>query len=403
MQKKNKGKQSKMPRKIFAQVSPRSVGGVSMFDALGKINSETVDAFASEADICNRAVVKLQEAGFDILQVTNLTINIAGSQKTYDNAFNTKLELQEREVIKGGARKDTATFIECPDTDLPGLISTAKTSFDDVLEGVAIEEPYYVMSESMYPPNKEYWHLRVPAGISLATNSDKAHRANITGRGVKVAMIDTGHYKHRWFVGRGYRVAPVVVAPGASNPLRDDSGHGTAESANIFSVAPVAELMPVKLSEVFDNSQAILKGKLEAKDISLNISSANGGNERVLAEPISLTHNLLSNIISNAIKFSHKGDSIDIVISNNGEFVQIDITDKGIGIPSEILKNLFRTDVPTSRQGTAGEIGTGFGMPLVKKYVDLYGGKIEVKSRAKEDHPKDHGTTISLFFLSCAE
>ncbi|HDZ27118.1 MAG TPA: peptidase S8 [Candidatus Aminicenantes bacterium] len=245
-----------MPKKIFAQASPRSVGGVSMFDALSRINAETVHAFASDPNIINRATVMLQEAGFEILQVTSLTINIAGSQKTYEKAFNTKLITEERPVIKELGREDTATFIECPDTDLRGLISTAKTAFKDVLEGIAIEEPNYLMAESMYPPNKEYWHLRVPAGVSLATNADKAHRAGITGQGIKIAMVDTGHYKHRWFVGRGYRVAPVVLAPGSTDPLKDDHGHGTGESANIFAVAPDAELLPVKWNYV--NSTAAI-------------------------------------------------------------------------------------------------------------------------------------------------
>ena len=235
-----------MPKRIFAQVSPRSLGGVSMFDALGRINSETVGAFASDSNIINRAIVMLQEAGFEILQVTSLSINIAGTQKTFQDAFNTSLVTEERPVIKEMAREDTATFVECPDTDLPGFISTAKTRFNEVLEGVAIEVPRYLMAESMYPPNKQYWHLRVPAGISLATNADKAHRGGITGKGIKVAMVDTGHYKHPWFVGRGYRVAPVVLAPGSTDPLKDDHGHGTGESANIFSVAPDAELLPIK-------------------------------------------------------------------------------------------------------------------------------------------------------------
>ncbi len=255
-QNKGKGRAGPMPKRIFAQVSPRSVGGVSMFDALGRINAQTVDAFTSDSNIVSRATMMLQEAGFEILQVTNLTINIAGTQSTYEKAFNTRLVSEERPVIKEEAREDTATFIECPDTDLPGLISTAKTAFDAVLEGVAIEEPNYLMVESMYPPNKEYWHLRVPAGVSLATNADKAHRADITGRGIRIAMVDTGHYKHRWFIGRGYRVAPVVLAPGSADPLKDESGHGTGESANIFAVAPDAELLPVKWN--FVNSTAAI-------------------------------------------------------------------------------------------------------------------------------------------------
>jgi subtilisin family serine protease len=90
----------------------------------------------------------------------------------------------------------------------------------------------------------------MPGDVSLACNADRAHRAGITGKGVKVAMIDSGWYRHPYFVGRGYRAAPVVLGPAAANPLKDESGHGTGESANIFAVAPDIRLLPVKINFV---------------------------------------------------------------------------------------------------------------------------------------------------------
>ncbi len=225
-----------IPERIFAQASPRSIGGVSLFETDNQIRANTVVNFFSEQDIVNRAVRQLAEAGFEVLQVTPSTINIAGSKVTYDAAFNTSIFAEERPVIKG-SEETTATFLETPATDLPGLISTAGTAFANLLEGVALEEPRYVMAPSMFPPLKLYWHLDVPAGVSLGCNADKAHRAGITGKGVKVAMIDSGWYKHPFFVGRGYRVAPVVLGPGAVAPDKDESGHGTGESANIFAIA----------------------------------------------------------------------------------------------------------------------------------------------------------------------
>ena len=241
-----------MPARIFAQASPRSIGGVSMFEAMGSINANTVANFQSEPRVVDEAVNRLRGAGFEILQVSAFTINIAGSQKTYEKAFRTKLVIEQRKVIKPGAVVDLAEFVECPDTPLPGLIATTGTPFEDVLEGVAIEEPRYFMAVSMFPPSVPYWHLDVPADVSLGINADKAHRSGITGGGIRVSMVDSGHYAHPFFAGRGYRVAPVVLGPGAANPLLDEVGHGTGESANIFSVAPDVELLPVKIN--FANS-----------------------------------------------------------------------------------------------------------------------------------------------------
>lgn len=248
--KKKKGVSPKMPQRIFAQASPRSIGGVSMFDAMGSINTNTVGKFQSDPRDIEEAVNRLRGAGFEILSVTSLSINIAGSQKTYEKTFGTSLVIEQREVTKPGMMVDLAEFIECPDTPLPGLIATAGTPFEDVIEGVAIEEPRYFMGPSMFPPPVPYWHLDVPADVSLGMNADKVHRSGITGRGIRVAMVDSGQYAHPFFAGRGYRVAPVVLGPGAANPGRDEVGHGTGESANIFAVAPDAELLPVKINFV---------------------------------------------------------------------------------------------------------------------------------------------------------
>lgn len=244
------GSDQPIPERIYAQASPLSVGNVSMFDAGAQINSATVPNFFSQQEVIDQAVRQLTEAGFEVLQVSPLSINIAGTRETYDRAFNTSIVAEERPVIKAFGVEDTAQFLDSPETAMPGLIRTEGTAFEQVLEGVAIEEPRYFMAPSMFPPPRSYWHLNVPADVSLACNADRAHRGGITGRGITVAMCDSGWYRHPYFVGRGYNVAPVVLGPGAANPLADESGHGTGESANIFALAPDINFMPVKMSFV---------------------------------------------------------------------------------------------------------------------------------------------------------
>lgn len=244
----------KLPPRIFAQVSPHSVGGSSLFAAQEQINSETIPNFFSESDVVEEAVARLIEAGFEILQITPLTINIAGSAEAYRRAFDTNIVAEERPVIKSMNRHTTATFIDSTDTAMSGFIDTSNGAFANSIEGIAIEEPRFPMAASMFAPLKSYWHLRVPGDVSLGCNADRAHRTLITGKGIKVAMCDTGWFKHPYFVGRGYKSAPVTLAPATANPLKDESGHGTGESANIFAVAPDVDFMPVKMN--FSNSTA---------------------------------------------------------------------------------------------------------------------------------------------------
>jgi len=220
-----------------------------MFEAQDQIHSGTISNFFSQADVIEGAVRRLQEAGFDILQISPMTINIAGTPAQYRRAFG-EIVAEDRPVIKEGGKKDVAQFLDCPYTSLSGLMETTGTLFEDTIEGIALEEPRYYMAASSFAPLKSYWHLRVPGDVSLACNADKAHRAGITGKGIKVAMCDSGWFKHPYFVGRGYRAAPVVLGPAATLPLRDESGHGTGESANIFANAPDVDFMPVKMNFV---------------------------------------------------------------------------------------------------------------------------------------------------------
>lgn len=239
-----------LPTRIYAQASPRSLGGVSMFEGQSQIRAETVGNFFSEGQVVEAAVARLQEGGFDVLQISPLSINFAGTPAQFRRAFKTDIVVEDRPVIKGGAKKDVAQFLDSPDTKLSGLVQTEGTNFADAIEGIALEEPRYPMAASMFAPLKSYWHLRVPGDVSLACNADRAHRAGITGKGVKVAMVDTGWFKHPYFVGRGYRAAPVVLGPATANPLADEVGHGTGESANLFANAPDIDFMPVKINFV---------------------------------------------------------------------------------------------------------------------------------------------------------
>ncbi len=50
----------------------------------------------------------------------------------------------------------------------------------------------------------------------------------------------------------------------------------------------------------------------------------------------------------------------------------------------------------TKREGTAGEKGTGYGMRLVKRFVDSYGAAIEVSSKEQAEGVTDHGTSVTL-------
>lgn len=240
---------SGMPEVVYAQASPRSVGGVSLFDVTRAVTRDNVVAFTSEESVIRTAASRLQAAGFTVLQLAATTINIAGPPTLYEEYFGVTLRTEERPVIKSGMTEDTATFIDCAQTDLPGLVPVGGSPAADVLEGVAIEEPVY-FHESAFAPTRSYWHLRVPGDVSAGVNADRAHRGQTTGLGIKAVMVDSGWYAHPYFARRGYRAAPVVLGPATANPNDDEVGHGTGESANLFAVAPDVDFTMVKVNFV---------------------------------------------------------------------------------------------------------------------------------------------------------
>lgn len=92
-----------------------------------------------------------------------------------------------------------------------------------------------------------------------------------------------------------------------------------------------------------------------------------------------LLREVLRNLISNAIKFCRKGDTVNIFLPG-GKPDTIAVADTGIGIPSALLKNILKYEEKTSRAGTAGETGTGFGLPLSHDIMKAHGGGLRVES-----------------------
>ncbi|MGZ7134122.1 MAG: S8 family serine peptidase, partial [Halobacteriota archaeon] len=238
----------KVPPVIYAEASVCSTGGTSLFDA-PPVTSQTVGQFYSEPDLISLAVEKLKAQGFDVLAINPITISIAAPPSVYEKTFKTKIVAKEQEAVKEFGRVTTATFLDSPDTEMPQLVDTTKSPLKDVLEGVALNRRVYYMA-SASPPAKSYWHLEVPAGVSRALKAEDAHQSGVTGKGIKVVMVDTGWYRHPFFAEHGYTANPVVIAAGATEPDHDKVGHGTAESSNVFAVAPDVEFTMVKQSDV---------------------------------------------------------------------------------------------------------------------------------------------------------
>lgn len=157
-------------------------------------------------------------------------------------------------------------------------------------------------------------------------------------------------------------------------------------------------LEPVDLTPVLAQALGMVQGLLEEKQI--RVHSEVEGSLQVQVEPISFLNSVLANLLTNAIKFSNRGSEIQITAKAQRDQAILEIRDSGIGIPSTLLNQIFDPLAKTTRPGTAGEMGTGFGLPLVKKIVELYHGTIEITSVPMDEKnlaaPSSSGTTVRL-------
>lgn len=104
------------------------------------------------------------------------------------------------------------------------------------------------------------------------------------------------------------------------------------------------------------------------------------------------TSTILRNLVNNAIKFTNKGGSVDVIAEadSNKNYCIIRVSDNGVGIPEDKLKGIFDLDETISTKGTLGETGLGLGLQLVYEFVQLNGGEIHVASTV------DQGTTFTV-------
>jgi signal transduction histidine kinase/CheY-like chemotaxis protein len=88
----------------------------------------------------------------------------------------------------------------------------------------------------------------------------------------------------------------------------------------------------------------------------------------------------IDNLVSNAVKYSPIGGAIDLLVGEEDGGILVQVSDQGAGLSPEDISRLFGRFQRLSAKPTAGESSTGLGLSIVKRIVDLHGGRIAVES-----------------------
>lgn len=309
-----------LPDRVFAEAVVRSASGASLLDSPEAVTSETVDQFLASADTVQAAAQELRSAGFDIIDIGSISITVAAPPAVYERALSTQLQAVDRPVIKELQQIDTATFINAADTKPFGEVDVSHTPFSQLLDGVALSEPLYYFGEacpSPTPPITSEDYLTVPDGVADGLNAQSTHRQGITGKGIKVVMVDSGWYAHPYFAKHNYNVK-VVLAPGSTGCTTDGLGHGTGESANLLAIAPDIELTMVKADVAISgsskhvNAVSALRKAIELRPDIISCSWGSDQRRRI----ISPYNRVMGAVIADAVR-----RGITVVFSaGNGQY-----------------------------------------------------------------------------------
>jgi len=143
----------------------------------------------------------------------------------------------------------------------------------------------------------------------------------------------------------------------------------------------------INLSELIEDIVLLMQPRAREQGIVITHSCENM--KPVVADPKNIEE-VLNNLLTNAINYSPEGGKVTVTARGEGQFVEIKVSDTGVGIAAEELPKIFdkfyRVKHPKTRQVT----GTGLGLSIVKGIVETYRGSIHVES------VQDQGTTFTV-------
>jgi len=124
------------------------------------------------------------------------------------------------------------------------------------------------------------------------------------------------------------------------------------------------------------------KFKPQAIENNLKLSVKHVGDGNTWYGDVDRIEQVLTNLIDNAIRYTHEEDSINVIFDDSLEdYVQIKVKDTGVGIAKEHLEQIFDRFYKVDTSRTRGKYGTGLGLFIVEKIIDAHEGSIDVQSK----------------------
>jgi signal transduction histidine kinase len=205
---------------------------------------------------------------------------------------------------------------------------------------------------------------------------------------------------------------PLASIKGASQILLDELSSSLPQYELVDMIHDNADRMTALIGEILE-SVALESGRIELRTVPLDMGEVAvravenhrpqarrkeqtltldvvaTDDLRVQADPSRLRE-MMSNLLTNAIKYSPLGRPIHVSVRRRGEDVQFAVRDEGPGLSETEQNHLFQPFKRLSPKPTAGEPSSGLGLSIVKQLIELHGGRVGVESR------RGRGSTFTL-------
>jgi subtilisin family serine protease len=288
--------------------------------------SADIEQFHGTDENRKQARDRIDELKFRVIAESDLGFAVAGTKQQWDLFNEGQIKTFERMMYTRAGRIQNVTHFGIgPEAtvrardDVSGRIP--EQDANSGIDLLAIERPRSPLSEfpTPIPPSVDRYYLRVPEDVAFLLHANEAHANGWDGNGVKVAMVDSGWYRHPFFDAHGYNVArPQTAVPG-TDPEHDPHGHGTGESANLFAVAPGATLLPIRASNDNGHLVATLAGFMLAKASDAKIITCSWGGDYSYPNVPTLPH-AVDRIMELEIRDAIAKGKVVIFSAGNGNF-----------------------------------------------------------------------------------
>ena len=280
--------------------------------------------------------------------------------------------------------------------DLPVLFLTSRSEVGDVVEGFAVGGNDYLVK----PFRVEELRARVRTHLLLRAQQHEIERKHVELKQLLHIMF---HDLANHFAVLNIAVESVSEVPEELEteilPMMKTAVKNGVGLLDVVRDLERAEVKPLALSVVplapaIAEAVTLMRGRCDAKGVTLDVDAP--AELQVRAEPSLLINSIISNLLTNAIKFSFPGSQVRVSARRDAACVRLSVEDHGVGMSEDTRRALFDLRQSRSQKGTAGEGGSGFGMPLMHRWVTRFGGRVEVESQDIATHPDTHGTTFTI-------